>query len=469
MSDEAIKSYASVVNSYPYEVHNDCNCIRDQIEKCLRELNYKIIVLDDDPTGTQTIHSVPVFTSFTEQAINQAFLEASQTVFFLTNSRALGEEETEQLHKDIGNVIEKVSTIHQQPYILISRSDSTLRGHYPLELNTLYEVNPIYDGEIIIPSFFEGGRYTYQDVHYLKDGDDLIPVHQTEFAKDKTFGFSSGHLPTYIMEKSNGKVQQDDIISISVEDLRTRDIALMKDKIKKHEGYASIVVNALNEHDLQVFSIVILELIKEGYHYLFRTAASFVKAIAGISTQPFITPEIKQAKGLIIVGSHVDLTTRQLAFLQEHAGDISFIEFDVNQVNDQSNTEVEIQRVQSLINNSEQTVCLETSRRYIASKKDEMDDLTFSTKVSACLVQLVQGLTFTPSFILSKGGITSSDIAVHGLNIKKGTVLGQIEKGISVWKADQDSKFPSAPLIIFPGNVGNENTLHQVYTTLTQQ
>src|SRR5699024_3554404 len=176
-----------------------------------------------------------------------------------------------------------ISDIQQRNYLITFRSDSTLIWHYLFEINCLYEANPIYDGEIIIPAFFEGNRYTYQDIHYLKKEDTLIPVHQTEFAKDKTFEYSTGHLPSFIEEKSEYNVDKNSIVSISIKELRKRDIQSIKNKIKNQTSYSRIIVNALNESDLKFFSIAILELIDEGYHFLFRTAATFVRTISGIS------------------------------------------------------------------------------------------------------------------------------------------------------------------------------------------
>src|SRR5690625_4017047 len=166
--DERI-SYRHLINNFPsYEYHD---LLAEKVLSLLKKLKYKIIVLDDDPTGTQTVHSVPVYTQFDEHTINEAFLDESQTVYFLTNSRSMTEDETSKLHLYLGATIKKISEIQQKNYIIISRGDSTLRGHYPLEINCLYEANPIYDGEIIIPAFFEGDRYTYRDIHYLKRED----------------------------------------------------------------------------------------------------------------------------------------------------------------------------------------------------------------------------------------------------------------------------------------------------------
>ena len=74
-----------------------------------------------------------------------------------------------------------------------------------------------------------------------------------------------------------------------------------------------------------------------------------------------------------------------------------------------------------------------------------------------------------PGFVLAKGGITSADVGVKGLGIRKALVLGQIEPGIPVWKALAESKFPNIPYIIFPGNVGEDETLKNAVKKLLGQ
>ncbi len=69
----------------------------------------------------------------------------------------------------------------------------------------------------------------------------------------------------------------------------------------------------------------------------------------------------------------------------------------------------------------------------------------------------------TKKNVWRKGGITSTDIATKALSIKRAIVLGQVVKGISVWHTDASSKSPYMPYIVFPGNVGTELNLKNVY------
>lgn len=81
---------------------------------------------------------------------------------------------------------------------------------------------------------------------------------------------------------------------------------------------------------------------------------------------------------------------------------------------------------------------------------------------------LVARLHVAPAFILAKGGITSSDIGVKALNVRRADVMGQISPGVPVWQTGAESKFPRLPYIIFPGNVGQTTTLRDIVQSLTQ-
>ena len=93
--------------------------------------------------------------------------------FILTNSRSFSVEETTKVHQDIAARVAKVARELGQDFMIISRGDSTLRGHYPLETQLLADgltknEGVVIDGEIICPFFPEGGRYTMDNIHYVK-------------------------------------------------------------------------------------------------------------------------------------------------------------------------------------------------------------------------------------------------------------------------------------------------------------
>lgn len=449
----------------------------------LRGFNHKIIVLDDDPTGTQTVHNVPVYTSWDKETIRQVFADQSNLVYILTNSRSFSQEKTEKVHLEIGKTIGEVSKECSKPFLLILRGDSTLRGHFPLETEALrvsleQELSMKFDGEIICPAFFEGGRYTIGDVHYLKKDHQLIPVGETEFAQDKTFGYRSSNLRGYIQEKSNGVIKEGDCLSITNHQVEQIDINGMVEVLDQSKEFQKIIVNGQNYDDLSAFAVALLQTIKKGKNYLFRTAASFPKVIGGISDREYLTSaEIvdgtNENGGLIIIGSHVELTNKQLLDLQSSQPELEFIEFDVTAYNPSSLYKEQTAKIQADVNHSlkcGKTVVVYTSRKLLTTSEENKElALAASVAVSSALTQIVADLPLKPKYIIAKGGITSSDVATIGLGIKRALVLGQVVAGIPIWLTDEGSKFANTPYLIFPGNVGSTHTLSEIVEKLEKE
>ncbi len=444
------------------------------------KIKRKIIVLDDDPTGIQTVHSIPVYTSWDFSTLRQIMEDKHKLIYILTNSRALTSVETQRLHKQLARDLKLVALEEGKKFLLISRSDSTLRGHYPLENKTIYNEltkDEKIDGEIIIPFFLEGGRFTFNDIHYIKEGDVLVPIGQTEFARDSVFGYKSSNLKEWIEEKTAGQYPAGQVISISLNMLRAKDIKGVLHKLLEIKNFNKVIVNAVEYTDIKVFLIALSESINRGKNYLFRTAASFVQVIGGINPKPLLTKETLYPKGkpsmpgLIIIGSYVQKTTRQMKKLAE-LSNLIWVEWDVSQAKTQECLRAEVDRVASEVKkgfNFEKDVCIYTSREYYRSNSQDQNndkDLIFSSRISNGLVKVIQALKIRPGFLVAKGGITSSDIGVKGLNVRRAMVMGQIQPGIPVWKLGSESRFPGLPYIIFPGNVGTDDTLKKVVKIL---
>lgn len=449
--------------------------LMNEWEKVRPSFTHKIIVLDDDPTGVQTVHDIPVFTDWADKDIEEVFQEERQMVFILTNSRAFSETKTTEVHQDIARRVAEESKKTNMPFILISRGDSTMRGHYPLETEVLKETleahsNLTYDGEIIMPFFKEGGRLTVDDVHYIKQADNYLPAGDSEFAKDRMFGFKSSNLRDYIDEKTEGQYPKEEVISISLDELRSLDIDAILNKLSQTNNFDKVVVNAVTEDDVKAFSIALLQAIEQGKNFLYRTAASFTKVIGDVSSRPYLTKEeliqsSNKKGGLIVIGSHVQKTTDQLNELKE-LDKVAFVEFKVSVVKDKQAFDQEIARVQAFIDDhlsKGQTVCIYTSReRLDLGEGMQEEELALSVKISDAVTQFVNECQAVPRYVIAKGGITSSDVGTKGLEVKKAEVAGQITAGVPVWKTGETSKFPNIPYIIFPGNVGENDTLKKV-------
>lgn len=439
----------------------------------------KMIVLDDDPTGVQTVHDVSVYTDWSMESLRSGFAEENKLFFILTNSRGFTVEQTTKAHLEIAANVDAAAKEAGMEYLIISRGDSTLRGHYPLETELLRKVQEErsgwkVDGEILCPFFAEGGRFTVDNVHYVKYGDELVPAGQTEFAKDKTFGYQASNLCEYIEEKTGGAYPAGSVLCIGLDELRGMRVDEITERLMAVTDFNKIVVNAVDACDVKVFCIALYRAMSRGKHFMFRTAAAFVKAIGNISDKPLLTrdemvTQKNNAGGIIVVGSHTRKTTSQLEELKKVEG-IHFIEMNSDLVLTEGALEQEVERILAV---SEQciregtTVAVYTRRQLLEVENDTKEAaLIRSVKISDAVQSLVGKLKVTPAFVVAKGGITSSDVGTKALAVKRANVLGQIRPGIPVWQTGEESRFPGTPYVIFPGNVGEVETLREAVEIL---
>lgn len=439
----------------------------------------QIVVLDDDPTGVQTVHDVSVYTDWSPESIREGFEEPGKLFFILTNSRSFTAEQTERVHREIARNVADVARELGRDYLIVSRGDSTLRGHYPLETQVLRDVfqresGRTVDGDILCPYFKEGGRFTLDNIHYVRYGEELVPCGQTEFARDETFGYQSSSLPAYIQEKTGGACRAEDVTCISLARLRALDYEGVEAQLEAVRDYGRIVVNAVEDCDVKVLATALYRAMAKGRNYTVRCAAALVKALGNISDRPLlrreemVTGESRHG-GIIVVGSHTQKTTAQLEALKGVEG-IEFIEMNSDLVLTPGALEEEAAaitaRCSQLIAQG-RTCCVSTKRALLTVENDTPEEaLLRSVRISDAVQSCVAGLTATPAFVVAKGGITSSDVGVKALQTRRAWVLGQIRPGIPVWRTDEASRFPGVPYVIFPGNVGEESTLREAVELL---
>ncbi|MDR3139131.1 MAG: hydroxyacid dehydrogenase [Treponema sp.] len=451
----------------------------------LKKNTRKIIVLDDDPTGVQTVHGVSVYTGWDAASIEAGFEEPGPLFFILTNSRGLTAEESARVHAEIGKTICAGAAKKNRDFIIISRSDSTLRGHYPLETQVLRRVieeesGRVFDGEIICPFFKEGGRYTAENIHYVLMGEKLLPAAGTEFARDKTFGYAHSDLCSWVEEKTAGEFSRDRIISLSLRELRSPGadaaVGALTEKLLKVRNFDKVILNALDYRDVRIFGAAFFQALDRGKRFLIRSAAALPKVLGGIPDRPLLTREdlihgTNRRGGLIVIGSHVQKTTRQLERLLEDCP-AEAVMFDTHLVTDEDKFTKETERVRRLANDAletgKTTVIFTNRKRFDLNTGDKEDELRVAKKIAAAVTSFVSTLRGKPRFIIAKGGITSSEIGTLALGVKKALVLGQVLPGIPVWLTGPESRFPNMPYIIFPGNVGDEDSLKEIAAMLAE-
>lgn len=457
--DTFIQKYSRDVFNFQLKAKED---VLPQIRQNILA-NHLYIILDDDPTGTQTVHNIFVYTNWELETLVELFNGDQAMAFILTNSRAFPEQEAVQLAKEIGRNIKKASQKTGKKYTIVSRGDSTLRGHFPAEvdalLNELGQENAI---RMIVPAFFPGGRFTFDDIHYVQEELELIPVANTPFAKDKSFGFTNSDLKDWIIEKYSGQISKDKVKSISLSDIREGSKEALIQKIEAFTNASCCVVNALESTDLQHFVLACQEVNRPVF---FRTAASLVPTLIGQTPKDLLRKEDFKSQSkignLIVIGSYVPKSSDQLSYFLDNSK-IHSLELIVEELfgggfaTYLSNLQITLE---TLLSNGIDVI-LFTSRT-LKYSSSQVENLAIGRRVSESLVFLLQNLKVKPKNIIAKGGITSSDIATKALNVKKAKVLGQILAGVPVWETESEQKY-----IVFPGNVGDKKALLEAYNKL---
>lgn len=436
-----------------------------EISSCMQQRNAVVVVVDDDPTGAQYA-GVSLLTEWSTQIILGEIKRGSSLFFLLTNTRSMPVEEAMEVNREAGKNIKQAFAQTNKQYVIVSRSDSTLRGHFPQEVNALAEGLQIKNYlTAIIPAYIEAGRFTINNVQYVQEGDQLLPVHLTPFSKDRSFGYSAENLVDWIGEKSGEMIDKMSIASFDINELRTS--GKLVENLYGLPSNSTFIVNAISLIDLQLF---VRAYLKAGIKVIFRTGPSFIGAIGGFNRPTLLSvsdiiSDGSSNGGLIIVGSYVPRTNDQLAALLQVG--IDAIELNVHDIIEGScagSLQMHLQKMQGLLN-QQKDVVIYTSRQMIHGV-NSAESLHIGKQISSYLVQLVKQLTVQPRYIIAKGGITSHDIAVKALGIKRAEVKGHLLKGLPVWQAGEETLFPGMPYVVFPGNVGNENTLVEAYEKL---
>lgn len=432
----------------------------------------KIIVLDDDPTGSQTVHSCLLLLKWDVETLMLGLQDDSPIFFVLTNTRSLTPQAaaavTTEACENLKVALQNTGT---KNFLLVSRSDSTLRGHYPVETDVIADHLGPFDAHFLTPQFFEAGRVTIDSTHYIDSDGKRTPTHDTEFAQDSVFGYSTSYLPDYVEEKTKERIQSNQVRRFLLGDIRKGTL----DRLLTLENNVCVAVDGENQSDLDQFASDLLAAAAQGKKFLFRSAASLLTALAKLPPQPTSPDAMNRitrgSSGAVIVGSHVKKTTQQLQQLLEAPGIVG-IEIEVSKLKGNpgsghdsllKNALSQIQQIHA----DGQTPAIYTSREELTFS-DMQTRLAFGEAVSTLLMDIVKGLPDDIGFLISKGGITSNDTLSKGLSLTSARLLGQVIPGVSVVTTASDHpQFADLPVVLFPGNVGGDDALAIAYKRLT--
>ena len=432
----------------------------------------KIIVLDDDPTGSQTVHSCLLLLHWDVETLRLGLADEALIFFVLTNTRSLPADQALATTQEVcRNLKVAIAAENIHDFLIVSRSDSTLRGHYPVETDAIAQELGPFDAHFLTPAFFEGGRFTKDSIHYLlKPNGAATPVHETEFAEDSVFGYSHSYLPDYVEEKTQGRISAAEVERFVLSDIRS---GVLERLLALHDNQC-VAVDSETQADMNHFAADILAAAAQGKRFLFRSAASLLTALADLPPQPVAAENMaiytREGKsGAIIVGSHVQKTTEQLEELLKLPGTVA-VEVNVAQLLKPASDQLLNQALEQVntIHAAGKTPVIFTSREELTFD-DVQTRLDFGVAVSALLMNIVKGLPQDIGFLISKGGITSNDVLSTGLALTTARLLGQILPGVSVVRTPDNHRLPNLPVVLFPGNVGDRHALGAAYQRLSSK
>ncbi|SER20522.1 four-carbon acid sugar kinase family protein [Arthrobacter sp. OV608] len=493
-----MKLEADVLAAYPAEVRISAATVADAVAASNAETPRVLVVLDDDPTGTQSVADLPVLTRWDVEDFIWAFGQSKPAVYVLTNTRSLDPAEAAARNEEVvRNALAAAGSPAELRLGFVSRSDSTLRGHYPLEPDviaaTVADVSgEKTDGVVLVPAFPDAGRVTIGGVHFMRGTGEaagtLTPVSETEFAKDATFGFTTSVMADYVQEKSQGRFAAGSVIVLDLNTIRAGAAAqdpaagaqtsanAIADAIDAATDSTPIVADIVTENDLRALSLGLEEAERRGKKLLYRVGPPFGRArigqeirteLSGAEAYAGNTPS--EAGGLIVVGSHVGVTTRQLKALTEQHSAARIVEIDVEKLLGDTAEEHLDQTVDTVVEALRSGDVIVHTSRLLIKTDDPAESLRIARTVSAAVVAVVNRTlkTFPPRFVIAKGGITSSDVAAHGLEIRHAIVRGPMLPGIvSLWEP-VDGPAKGIPYIVFAGNVGDDQSLADVTRKLS--
>jgi uncharacterized protein YgbK (DUF1537 family) len=407
----------------------------------------------------------------------------------LTNSRSLREDDAAAVNREVFRGLVTAAEELGIDFVVASRSDSTLRGHYPLETDVLTDelrsANMPVDGVVLVPAFIDAGRVTVESVHWIAAEGGMIPVSHSEFAQDATFGYDHADLRDWIQQKTSGRIPREDVAAITLNEIRKGGPARTQEVLDVLSEAQPVVVDATTDEDLRVLVDAILNAEAVGKRFIYRTGPSFVRARCG---QKACAPvqlsrlrkvfddsagddRIRAKRGLVVVGSHVASTTRQLDKLRA-AGGVMELELDAaSTLNPETAadhiSDIACRATELLLNDPENDVVVHTSRAVLRAAEGA-EELAVSRAVSAALVRVVSEILsrVRPTFVLAKGGITASDLATNALGITKAWSLGTLLPGIVAIWAPASGPSLGIPYIVFAGNVGDAESLLTAVRTL---
>ena len=447
---------------------------------------FKIVVLDDDPTGSQTVHSCPLLLQWDRATLLEGLAHPSPLLFVLANTRALAPEAAAVRVQEIARALKEAMAELDAftHWLIVSRGDSTLRGHFPVEVDGLEaELGP-FDATFLVPAFLQGGRTTVAGVHLLHGE----PVHTSAFGRDGLFGYGTSFLPEWVAEKTSGRIPADQVELVGLEELDAAEQDLLQ-RLAGLEGNRCVAVDAERPQQLGALAAAVRELTAPSAaecwgrprRFLSQSAASWIEALAQLPPQPLAPADLAQLRrvdgggaplpGLVLVGSHVPLADAQLEVLLAEPG-CGGVEIAVAKLARVLEGPVPLEMLASLeqawleqlqaVLAAGQTPVLFTSRGELACRSSA-ERRRLGLELAALMARLAAALAPQLGYLISKGGITTHTLLADGLGLARVELQGQLLPGLSLVLTPSEGVVPDLPVLTFPGNLGDSETLRAAW------
>jgi uncharacterized protein YgbK (DUF1537 family) len=406
----------------------------------------KIVVLDDDPTGTQSATGVTVLLDSSADILTEA-LRDNDSVYVQTNSRAISEADAVALVSRVRSDALEAAARLQDEVRFVLRGDSTLRGHVFAESETFASDQSIM---IFVPAFPDGGRTTVDGMHLVRIDGRQVPADQTEYAADPVFPFAHSRLDEYVAEKSNRHG-----ILVPLRDVHRGALV----EVLRDAPAGSVVLPDVSDNaDIAIIAEAISAAQLAGRDIVVRCAAPLAAALAGVASKSLLpTPLLAEPRPtLLVCGSHTMGATHQLASVIDIWGEPIAVDTE-SALLDSATAGDAVAAAASLQLNERGLAIIMSERTRLSAH----NTLEHGQRVMEALTTAVHTIAPEVSVVIAKGGITSADVARIGLGARTARVLGQILPGVSVWEL-QTFDGREILYVVVPGNVGEADTLTKV-------
>ncbi|WP_167859515.1 four-carbon acid sugar kinase family protein [Paenibacillus cymbidii] len=415
----------------------------------------KLVIFDDDPTGTQTVADVAVMLRWSKEACRKFMEGDEQTVFVSTNTRALPREQAVALVRDVRRAMEEEAAAAGVAPVFHLRGDSTLRGHVFAELEAIGDGTA---ASLFVPAFPECGRFTRGGIHYLDDGHTCRPVAETEYAADPVFGYTSVTMADWVNEASGGAWQA---VAVPLSRLRGEGAPAIAAALLGAAAGTVVIPDAEREADLHTIAegLALAEAAAPGRSFAVRSASSLARIRAGLRSKTIDAANMEGAGRLLVVcGSCTTEATRQLRRLTEMTG-AEPVTIPTRRVLADGAAAVVPELADRLREALERRQFAIVATERNRSARD--GDLASGAQLMAALTGLVRCVLPFCDGIVAKGGITSAQVAADGMMAERAYVCGQLAAGVSLWQVATPGG-RVLPYAVVPGNVGGEHTLADI-------